>query len=71
MEELSNTETELKKGLLLKKGCDAIEACKFFSIKNHSFNKHAKLLFIEQLRNIKSTSTETLKTRLKKWKSFG
>ena len=46
MEKLNNTETELKKGLLLKKGRDAIEACKFFSIKNHSFNKHAKLTYI-------------------------
>ena len=42
----------------------AIEACKHFNSWDHVFNKHGKIILIEQLNNIKNTSTEDLKQRL-------
>ena len=43
----------------------AIEVCKDFKNWNHVFHKHGKFILIEQLNNIKNTSTEVLKQRLK------
>ena len=43
----------------------AIEVCKHFKNWNHVFHKHGKFILIEQLNNIKNTSTEVLKQRLK------
>ena len=43
----------------------AIEACKHFYNWNHVFHKHGKFILTEQLNNIKNTSTEVLKQRLK------
>ena len=37
---------------------------------NHDFNNHGKFIMIDQLRNIRSTSTETLKERLKQRENF-
>ena len=37
----------------------------FFNNWNHTFHKHGKFILIEQLNNIKNTSTEVLKQRLK------
>ena len=42
-----------------------IEACKHFNNCNHVFHKHGKFILTEQLSNIKNTSTEVLKQRLK------
>ena len=44
---------------------NAIEACKHFNSNEHTFSKYGKLIIIEQLRNINTTPTETLKLRLK------
>ena len=44
---------------------NAIQACKHFDNWNHVFHKHGKFILIEQLNNIKNTSTEVLKQRLK------
>ena len=43
----------------------AIPACKHFNSNDHNFNNHGKIIIIEQLRNIRTTSTETFKERLK------
>ena len=40
-----------------------MEACKHFNNNEHSFNKHGEFTKIEQLRNINTTLTETLKLR--------
>ena len=45
---------------------NAIPAWKHFNRHNHDFNNHGKIIIIEQLRNIPTTSTETLKERLKR-----
>ena len=50
---------------------NAIEACKHFNNNKHTFSKHIKFVVTEQLRNINTTSTETLKLRLRERKSFG
>ena len=42
-----------------------IEACKHFTNWNHFFHKHEKFIIIEQINNIKNTSTEVLKQRRK------
>ena len=47
------------------KNPNAIEACKHFENWNHVFHKHGKFMLTEQLSNIKNTSTEILKLRLK------
>ena len=44
---------------------NAIEACKHFNNHGHKFNKHGKFIITEQLRNINTTPTETLKLRLR------
>ena len=42
-----------------------IEEYKHFNNWNHVFHKRGKLVLIEQLNNIRNTSTEVLKQRLK------
>ena len=42
-----------------------IEACQQFENPNHVFYKHVKLILIENLNNMKNTSTGVLKKRLK------
>ena len=46
-------------------------ACKHFNRHDHDFNNHGKIIIIEELRNIRTTSTETLKERLKQRENFG
>ena len=48
----------------------AIEACKHFNSNEQTFSKHGKFIIIEQLRNINTTPTETLKLRLKERENF-
>ena len=43
----------------------AIEACENFNNWNHVFHKHGKFILIEQLSNIKNTSTEAIKQKRK------
>ena len=43
----------------------AIKACKHFNNWNYVFQKHGEFILIEQLNNVKNTSTEVLKQRLK------
>ena len=52
------------------KNPNAIPACKHFNRHDHDFNNHGKIIIIEQLRNIRKTSTETLKERLKQRGNF-
>ena len=52
------------------KNPNAIPACKYFNRHNHDFNNHGKIITIEQLRNIGTTSTETLKERLNQRENF-
>ena len=47
---------------------NAVEACKHFNNNEHTFSKHGKFIVIEQLRNINTTPSETLKLRLKERK---
>ena len=49
---------------------NGIEACKHFNNNEHTFSKHGKFIIIEQLRNINTTPTETLKLRLKERENF-
>ena len=49
---------------------NATEACKHFNNNEHTFSKHGKFIIIEQLRNINTTSTKTLKLRLKERENF-
>ena len=49
---------------------DATGACKHFNSKKHWFNKHAKFILTERIKNSKTTSTETLKIRLKERKTL-
>ena len=49
---------------------NAIEACKHFTNNQHIFSKHGKFIIIEQLRNMNTTATETLKLRFKERKKF-
>ena len=49
---------------------NAIGACKHFINIEHTFSKHGKFIIIEQLRNIKTNPTETLKVRLKEREKF-
>ena len=51
---LNNHRKDIKKA-------NAIEACKHFNNNEHTFSKHGKFIVIEQLRNINTTPTETLK----------
>ena len=52
------------------KNPNAIPVCKHFNRHDHDFNNHWKIIIIEQLRNIRTTSTETLKQRLKQQENF-
>ena len=49
---------------------NAIPACKHFNKHDYDFNNHGKIIIIEQLRNIRTTSTETFKERLKQRENF-
>ena len=48
---------------------NSIEACKHFNNK-HTISKHGKFTIIEQLRNINTTPTKTLKLRLRERENF-
>ena len=51
---------------------NAIKSCKHFKNNEHIFSKHVKIIIIEQLRNINTRSTETLKLRSReRVKGFG
>ena len=52
------------------KNPNAIPACKHFNRHDHDFNNHGKIIIVEQLKNICTISTETLKERLKQRESF-
>ena len=52
------------------KSPNAIPACKHFNRHDHDFNNHEKIIIIEQLRNILTASSETLKERLKQQENF-
>ena len=52
------------------KNRNAMPACKHFNRHYHDFNNLGKIIIIEQLRNIRTTSTETLKERLKQRENF-
>ena len=52
------------------KNTNAIPAYKHFNRHDHDFKNHGKIIIIEQLRNICTTSTETLKERLKQQENF-
>ena len=52
------------------KNPNAIKACKHLNNWNNVFHKHRKFILIEQLNNIKNTSTEVLKQRLKDRKNY-
>ena len=56
-----------KKG---QKNSNAIEACQPSNNWNYAFHKHRKFVLIEQLNNIKNTSTQVLKQRLKDRKNY-
>ena len=47
------------------KNPNVISACKHFNRRDNDFNNHGKIIITEQLRNIQTTSTETLKEKLK------
>ena len=47
------------------KNLNAIPASKHFNRHDHEFKNHGKIIIIEQLRNIRTISTETLEERLK------
>ena len=49
---------------------NAIEAYKHFNNNEHIFSKHGKFIIIEQLRNINTTPTETLKLRFREKENF-
>ena len=49
---------------------NAIPACKHSNRHHHDFNNHGKIIIIEQLRNIRATSTETLKKKTKTARKF-
>ena len=52
------------------KNPNAIKACKHFNNWNHVFHKHGSYILIEQSNNIKNTSTEVLKRRLKERENY-
>ena len=49
---------------------NATPAFKYLNRHDHDFNNHGKINIIEHLRNICTTSTETLKERLKQRENF-
>ena len=52
------------------KNTNAIPAYKHFNRHDQDFKNHGKIIIIEQLRNICTTSTETWKERLKQQENF-
>ena len=52
------------------KNPNAIPACKHFNRHDHDFKNHRKTIIIEQLRNIRTISNETLKEKLKQRENF-
>ena len=52
------------------KKTNAIETCKHLNNSEHTFSKHGTFIVIEQLRNINTTPTKTLKLRLKERENF-
>ena len=52
------------------KNLNAIPVFKHFNRHDLDFNNHGKIIIIEQVRNIRTTSTETLKERLKQQENF-
>ena len=48
-----------------------LEACENFNNNKHTLSKHGKFIIIEQLRNINTTFTKTIKLRLKERENFG
>ena len=52
------------------KNLNVIPVCKHFNRHDHDFNNHWKIIIIEQLRKSRTTSTETLKQRLKQQENF-
>ena len=52
------------------KNPNAISTPKYFNRQDYNFNNYRKIIIIEQLRNIRTTSTETLKERLKQQENF-
>ena len=60
---LNNHRKDLKKP-------NAIKACKHFNNNEHTLSKHDKFIIIDQLRNINTTPTETLKLRLRERENF-
>ena len=59
-----NTLVDQKRHRKDVKNPNAIPACKDFNRYDHDFNNQGKIIIIEQLRNIRTASTETLKERL-------
>ena len=49
---------------------NTIPVCKHFNRHDHDFNTFGKIIIIEQLKNIRITSTKTLKERLKQGENF-
>ena len=49
----------------------AISACKHFYKHDHNFDSHGRLIIIEQVRNITTTSAETPKKNLRSEKTSG
>ena len=54
-----------------QKGNKKSKACKHFNNWNHVSHKHGKCILIEQLSNIKNTSNDVLKQRLKEERTIG
>ena len=52
------------------KNPNVIPVSKHFNQHDHEFNNHGKIIIIEQIRNIYTTSTEALRERLKHWENF-
>ena len=50
---------------------NAIEECQHFNNWSHVFHKQGKFILIEQINNIKNTSTEVVKQRLKDRENYG
>ena len=49
---------------------DIIKACGHFKNNEHTFSKHGKFIISEQLQNINTTPTETLKLILRERQNF-
>ena len=71
---VGNSETSFNIGLNNPKkhfkNPNAILACKHFNRYDHDFNNQWKFIIIENLRNMSTKSTETLKERLKQWENL-